>query len=186
MSEVVDTAPAREEFVAELPDEAPTGRSSDAPWGYKKDGTPARQRGRQAGYKLGTRSTRGSLETQIGAFLVTFNTPLRLIPALQNDALDQVEILALAKSMDQECQRSARFRKYVEQMLRVQGATSLIAVVAIIAGRRVVRHGLVPIPDEMGGAATVDAMLGGAISMMSGQGAINPNLVVMGKEAAAS
>lgn len=165
----------------------PSGTSPDAPYGYKKDGTPAKKRGRKPGSSSGT-STRGdyaprrgsvNLETQIGAFLFTINTPFQLF--LPKDALDAVEVQALAAAINQECQRNARFRKYVEQALRVQGGTSLLLVVAAIAGRRVARHNLIDIPEPIGNEG-FDAMLGGVISMASGKGAINPNLFVINNQ----
>ena len=165
----------------------PKSASPDAPYGYKKDGTPAKKRGRPSGSSSSSSSRsdyaprRGSvsLENQIGAFLFTVNAPLQLF--LSNDALDAVEIQALASAINQECQRNARFRKYVESALRVQGGTSLMLVVAAIAGRRVVRHNLVDIPQPIGNEGA-DAMLGGIISMASGKGAINPNLFVMNSQ----
>lgn len=158
----------------------PKGASPDAPYGYKKDGTPAKKRGRVAGTTssrpYAPRRTSGSIETQIGAFLFMVNAPFQLF--LSNDALDSVEIQALAHSIDQECQRNARFKKYVEQALAVQGGTSLVLVIAAIAGRRVVRHNLVTVPAPIGNDGA-DAMLGGIIGMTTGKGPINPNLFVM-------
>lgn len=141
----------------------------DAPYGYKKDGTPAKKRGRQAGSTNSGSSRvsrKGSLEKEIGALLVMVNLPLQMVPALQKDALDHVELTALAKALDQQCQTSPTFRKYVEQLLKVQGGTSLVAVVAMIAARRAIRHEILPveIPEEIGGAAGVDMMIGQAIA----------------------
>lgn len=184
------TEPNRE-LELDVVDETPvateaSAASSEAPYGYKKDGTPAKRRGRPAGstnLSGGVRrsSTRASLETQIGAFLVTINAPLMLFAA--KDALDHVEIEALAHAIDQECQRSARFRKYVEQALAVQGGTSLVLVVAAIAGRRVIRHDLVEVPAPLGNDGA-DAALGAVISMTTGKGPINPNISVMPNKAA--
>src|SRR4051812_32399852 len=136
-----------------------------------------RRRGRPPGSKnktyggapVGSRTRRGnSLETEIGALLVMVNMPLQLVPALQRDALDHIEIQALAKGINQECQVNPRFRKYVEQLLRVQGGTSLLAIVGMIAARRVVRHDIIPnIPDEIGGKDGVDTLIGQAIAMSS-------------------
>lgn len=143
----------------------------DAPYGLKKDGTPAKKRGRQKGStNTGTRASRisskGSLRTEIGGLLVLVNLPLQMVPVLQQDALDASEIDALAKAIDQECQTNPRFRKYIEQMLRVQGGTNLMFVVAAIAARRVVRHGIVPeeIMEPVGGREGVDLIIGQAIS----------------------
>jgi hypothetical protein len=176
-----DTAPVMEVFESEPIAEQPTmGSNPEAPYGYKKDGTPAKRRGRVPGSTLsGTRRTgsRGSLRTQIGGMLQLVNMPIQIISP--KNALDAVEIDALAKSLDEECQRSARFRKYMEQMLAVQGGTSLILVVGAIAGRRVVRNNLVAVPSEVGGNEGLDAIIGGFISMTTGSGPINPNLRVM-------
>lgn len=177
---VEDIAPAREEFIAEPPE-------PDKPQELNADGSVKRKRGRPPGSKNksggSSPSRAGSLETQIGALLWTVNIPLQLIPQLQRDALDQIEITALAKAIDAECKKSATFRKYVESALKVQGATSLVSVIALIAARRVVRHEIIDIPAEMGGAAGVDLTLGALISTVSGQGIINPNLQAMKQEA---
>lgn len=161
-----------------------TNTIEDAPYGYKKDGTPAKRRGRPAGPNSGTRRTggrrsTGSLRTQIGSLLVTINLPIQLLSA--KNALDRVEIDALAKSIDEECQRDARFRKYVEQMLAVQGGTSIVLVVGAIAGRRVARNNLISVPEPIGNQG-LDDMLGGVISMTTGSGIINPNLAQMAKQ----
>jgi hypothetical protein len=66
----------------------------------------------------------------------------------------------------------------VDQALAVQGGTSLVLVIAAIAGRRVVRHNLVTVPAPIGNDGA-DAMLGGIIGMTTGKGPINPNLFVM-------
>lgn len=168
--------------------ESKNGASPDAPYGYKKDGTPAKKRGRPAGSSgsgktYAPRRSSVSLQNQIGAFIVTVNMPLQLFMA--KDALDVVEIQALAHALDQECQRNARFKKYVETALAVQGGTSLILVIAAIAGRRVARHNLIDVPEPLGNEG-LDAMLGGVISMTTGQGPMNANLFTMGKQETSS
>lgn len=168
-----DTAPEPEEDL------------SAAPYGYKKDGTPAKRRGRKPGFSPGKssaprRSGAASLESQIGAFLWTVNAPLQLIPPLQRDALDATEIQALAHAIDEECKRSPRFRKYVVQALSIQGGTSLFLVVGAIIGRRAIRHDIVPVPEEIGGKAGADALLGGVIAMSTKTGAmLDPNIFSM-------
>lgn len=158
--------------VAPIPSDETFGNPVvDAPYGTKKDGTPAKKRGRPKGStNTGTRASRisskGSLRTEIGGMLVLVNMPLQMVPALQRDALDASEIDALAKAIDQECQTNATFRKYVEQMLRVQGGTNLMFVVAAIAARRVVRHGIVPddLTEPIGGREGLDLLIGQAIA----------------------
>lgn len=161
-----------------------TDHTVEAPYGYKKDGTPAKKRGRPAGstntggYTKGPRGPR-SLENQIGAMLFTFNIPLSMF--LPRDALGAEEVQALAHAIDQECQRSPRFKKYVENALKVQGGTSLALVVAAIIGRRVVRHNLIEVPQPIGNDGA-DAMLGSVIMMTTGKGAFDPNLFNMSKQ----
>jgi hypothetical protein len=93
-------------------------------------------------------------------------------------ALDPVEIEALAKALDMQCQTSARFRKYMESALKGIGGVSLIGVLAVIIGRRVVRADLVPIPTEAPiNKEQIDAMLGGVLSMSIAKGAINQDAV---------
>lgn len=171
------------------------GADDDAPFGRKPDGTPFKRRARgRPGYDSKPQTSTGSrqyaprrggasLETQIGALLFMVNTPLLMV--LPKDALDSVEIAALASAINDECQRSARFRKIVEQAIAVQGGTSLILVLGAIAGRRVLRHNIVTVPDPLSNEQ-VDALLGGVVSMASGKGPINSNLFVMKNQETAS
>lgn len=141
-------------------------------------GNPIKRRGRPPGSKNRTyggvavgsrRSSKESLKTQIGAMITTFNMPLMIVEPTRKYALDVSEIDALAIAIDTECQNNANFRKYVVQMLQVQGASSLVAVVAIIAGRRVVRAGLIPESAlaPIGGAEAADAVIGGLLPMVT-------------------
>lgn len=162
-------------------DEPVASVAADAPLGYTKAGLPRKRRGRPPGSSGVRRGrTTGSLKTQIGGMLIFVNMPISILSP--KNALDAVEIDALAKGIDDECQRNARFRKYVEQMLAVQGGSSLVLIGIAIAGRRVVRNGLVTVPAEIGTNEQIDATIGGIISMMGGNGPINPNLRVMTQE----
>ena len=135
----------------------------------RPDGSTSKPSGRPA-------KSRGSLETQIGGFLTMWNTPIRMMLPLY--ALDPVEIEALAKALDMQCQTSPRFRKYMESALKGIGGVSLIGVLAVIVGRRVVRADLVPIPTEAPvNKEQIDAMLGGVLSMSIAKGAINQEAV---------
>lgn len=170
---MVDTAPSRDDFVAAEPE-------ANLPE-LNADGTPKRRRGRPPGSKnrpkdgSAPRSGR-SLENQIGGMLILVNAPLQLIPLLQRDALDPVEIKALAKAVDQECQRSPKFRKYVESALKVQGASSLLAVVSLIGARRVVRH--IEVPETVGDAAAIDQTLGTILATVSNTSIVSPDIRV--------
>ena len=135
-----------------------------------------RRRGRPPGSKNRTTTSRSSanLEDQIGGLLVLVNAPLQLIPALSKDALDPTEIQALAKATALECERNATFKKYVLQVLKAQGSVGLIGVVALIVSRRAIRHGLLPIPPEIGGNDGADQALGFVIATMASGKPFNP------------
>ncbi len=118
-----------------------------------------KRRGRPPGSK--NRNTRASLKTEIGGTLTIVNTALAFSP-FAKDALDPIEIEALATALDEECKRSASFRRYVEYMTRtVSGGGSLLGVVAIIGVRRAARHNIVP--------AQFDSQLGGLLAMSIGK-----------------
>lgn len=59
------------------------------------------------------------------------------------DELDELEIMHLAKSLDAQCQRSPRFKRYVETFLGAAAGGGILAIVGIIAARRVARHGII-------------------------------------------
>jgi hypothetical protein len=59
------------------------------------------------------------------------------------DELDDVEISALAKSIDMQCQRSPRVRKYVSSFLGITAGAGLGGVVGLIVARRLARHGMI-------------------------------------------
>lgn len=109
-------------------------------------------------------STR-SLETEIGAFLVNVNLIILVTP-WRGDALDETEIMALARGIDEQAKRSPRFRRMVEYALGAQGMGGLPITVGIIIGRRAARHGIVPpnlgvTPDQL------DATLGEFLKVAS-------------------
>jgi hypothetical protein len=80
-------------------------------------------------------------------------------------ALDPIESTALIKAIDAECQVNARFRKYVESVVKGAGSVNLLSVVLIIVGRRVVRAGVLPIPEDSPiQAPAIDNLLGTILS----------------------
>ena len=125
----------------------------------RKDGTTGDSAPRTPGAPRGSRSIR----TEVGSLLVTVNLPLSMF--LPVDALAPEETDALAMSIDDQCKRSPRFKSYVLQALKVQSATSLLAVVAMIGGRRAARHGIIP---EAMQPQQLDNALGVALQMMTG------------------
>ena len=82
-----------------------------------------------------------SLETEIGALLISAN--LMASPFIKNDMLDELEIMALAHAVDEQAQRSPRFRKMVIRAIETAGGANLFTIVLIIAGRRAARHGVI-------------------------------------------
>ena len=117
----------------------------------RPDGTTSKPTGRP--------KSKASLEAQISGFVTLINM---FVTSFKPDyALDQVEANALVKAIDQECQANARFRKYVESVVKGVGGANLIGVALIIIGRRVVRANLLPIPDESPiKAKEIDNLLG--------------------------
>lgn len=89
-------------------------------------------------------STR-SLKSEISAAIMQVNLVLMIFPPTRADALDMVEIDALADALDEQAKKSARFRKALEGALLASSGGSLVGVIAIILGRRAARHGIMPI-----------------------------------------
>ena len=116
---------------------------------------PPKRRGRPPGST--NRKTRKSLKTEIGGTLALLNMGIAMTP-VRDDALDAVEIEALANGLNEEAQRSPQFRKYLEYVIGVTGAGgSLLPVIGMIAGRRAARHGYLP--------REFDTLLGSVLAM---------------------
>ena len=103
-----------------------------------------KRRGRPPGSKNRSSARTPSLENQIGALLVSMNFVVMIIPPLSRDALDDAEITALARAIDQQCKTSPRFRKYVETALAAGSGGQLMTVALMIVARRASRHGILP------------------------------------------
>lgn len=111
----------------------PKGSKNKAPREPKATGTKPR-RGRPPGQ---------SRKAKIGGLLTMFNMALQMTP-LRSDALDALEIEALAKSLDEEARKSPTFAKYLDVALGVGGAGGLWSVLGLVAMRRAARHGVLP------------------------------------------
>jgi hypothetical protein len=111
----------------------------------------------------GRPKTKGSLENQISGFVTLVNM---FVMSFKPDmALDQIESTALVRALDQECQANARFRKYMESIVKVGGGANLLSVVVLIVGRRAARANLLPMPDESPiKNADIDRMCGALIA----------------------
>lgn len=82
-----------------------------------------------------------SIEQDIAALLIQAN--IMLAPILKDDVMDDVEILSLAKAIDEQAKTSPRFRAALQRMFTMMGGTGLVGVVVVIAARRAARHGLI-------------------------------------------
>lgn len=123
---------------------------------------PKRGRGRPRGSKTSASApSRQSFKSQIAGVLMTINLGLYVIPGLRQDALDTVEIEALAKALDEQAKVSPRFRKYLQAALTATSGGQLFGVCVIIGARRAARHGVLP-PDMDG---VFGAMLASAQNM---------------------
>lgn len=92
-----------------------------------------------------------SMVNNIAALLIQTN--LMLAPLLKNDVMDDTEILALAKAVDDQAKKSPRFRKALVRMMEMSGGTGLVSISVIIIARRAARHGyLSPDWDQKLGA----------------------------------
>jgi hypothetical protein len=115
-----------------------------------------------------TRSRSASLESQLTGFVVLINT---FVMAFQpRMALDLVEQTALVKALDAQCQASPKFRKYVESVVKGLGGVSLMGVVALIIARRVIRAGVLPIPEnDQIKPQNIDDLLGSILFASTGK-----------------
>lgn len=148
-----------------------------------KPGRP-RGSGTRSGGKARMPRTPKSLYPEISAFLMMANTLVTMTPVGSKyeptgkfttmeiaqgmsipipemnmvklgDELDEMEIAHLAKSIDAQCQRSPRFKRYIETFLGAAAGGGILAVVGIIAARRAARHGIID--------ASLDPKLGGIL-----------------------
>jgi hypothetical protein len=84
---------------------------------------------------------------------------------LRADALDPVEIDALAAAIDAEAKRNPTFRKYLFRALGVAtGAGGIVGVVGVIGMRRAARHGVLPVELDETGAMVLQMMTGATAS----------------------
>lgn len=110
--------------------------------GFGPLASPTPKRGGKKETKPPSGVSQKSLATEIAAVLIQAN--LILTPVLRGDAMDDVEIMALAKAMDEQAKKSPRFRKALMKALEATGGAGLLTVVGMILGRRASRHGYVP------------------------------------------
>lgn len=118
---------------------------------------PKRRRGRPPGSR-NVRSAK-SLRKDLEGLITLANTIVVIVAP--NDALEPVEVEALANALDEQAKQNPRFRRMLESAVSVAGGSSLIMVAGMIVTRRLARHGMIP------GGQMVDMMLGGVIRMTS-------------------
>lgn len=141
-----------------LPEDAKNGETTPEDIKPKRRGRPPRDPNAPASQR-GRRPK--SLETQIGSALMTFNIPLWAFPQTRNDALDDAEIQALAKALDQQARVSPTFRKYLVGALEATSGGQLVSVLLVITARRMARHEFI-FPKEADNA--LGKMLGAAVN----------------------
>lgn len=100
------------------------------------------KRGRPTTIRGGASSK--SLKQEISGLLMTINLAIMVIPPLRQDAMDMVEIEALADALDEQAKKSAKFRKALETALAGASGGTLLGVCAIIGARRAARHNVLP------------------------------------------
>jgi hypothetical protein len=179
-----DTSDVSEEFASGSIDVAPkqsrSGRrfERDAQGRVlNSDGSIRKARGTSTGTGTSTTRTRVNLEDQISGFIQLINTVVMAFKPIM--ALEPIESLALAKALNQQCQTSPKFRKYLEKALAGYGSANLFGVVAMIAVRRVARADLLPIPaDSPMKAQDIDNMCGALLMASTGKAVSGLNVQV--------
>ena len=166
MSTLNDEGAIENEFSTDIAPDNGTKRRGRQP--YPRDpitGEMIRPDGSK-GKTAGKPRSKISLEAQLDGFVTLVNTFVLAFKPLYG--LDQLEKSALVKALDQQCQTSPKFRKYIEKFLQGAGGVNLLGVVLIIVSRRVLRANLIPIPDEAPiHAAELDNMAGALLFAMT-------------------
>jgi hypothetical protein len=153
------------EFSTDIAPDSGSKRRGRQPYPRDEMGNIVRPDGSK-GKSVGRPRSKISLEAQLDGFVTLVNTFVLAFKPLYG--LDQVEKSALVKALDQQCQTSPKFRKYIEKFLQGAGSANLFGVVIIILSRRVLRANLIPIPaDAPIHAAELDNMAGALLFAMT-------------------
>lgn len=104
------------------------------------------RRGRPPGSGTGRKPRKRNLTDEIGGYLTMLNLAFAFMPdPLRGDALDAMEISALAKALNDYAQQNATVYKYLSTVLVQGGSLANLAMVAgLIAARRLARHQVLP------------------------------------------
>lgn len=170
----VVTADENEVILDEVPDIAPNPPRRRGRQPYPRDtaGNIIRPDGTTS-KPVGRPRSKISLEAQLDGFVTLVNTLILAYKPLY--ALDPIEKAALVKALDQQCQTSPKFRKYIEKFLQGAGGVNLLGVVLIIVSRRALRANLLPMPaDAPIQPRDLDNMAGAMLFAMT-QGTPNVN-----------
>lgn len=106
----------------------------------------AKVSGRESGLDL---KEPKSMEKEISVFVGECNSLLLLTPWTNPEALEQMEAMALIQGWDQAQMTDPKFRKWTTKFIGGSGKFSLIGAVALIAANRLIRHNIIPMPDEV-------------------------------------
>lgn len=118
------------------------------------DAPPKRSRSRSTSSKSrASGMTRAQLRTALDQFVTFINTILQTVAPY--DALQPKEVAVLVNALEEQAEKTPRFRRGLEALLTVTSGGSLGLVVGILIGRRLARRrvfgGLSPMVDAMGG-----------------------------------
>lgn len=92
-------------------------------------------------------SQRGSLRKQIGILVGGLNDVLQAVPFTREDALSQDEGDKLVDALDQAQQSNARIKRFLVRSTEGAGVLPLVFVGLSIVLSRLIRHGMLPVPD---------------------------------------
>lgn len=98
--------------------------------------------------------TRAQIRQALDQFVTFINTILQAVAPL--DALQPKEVAVLVNALEEQADKSPRFRRGLETLLTVTSGGSLGLIVGIIIGRRLARRQMFgrtfsPMVDAMGG-----------------------------------
>jgi hypothetical protein len=130
-------------------DDSP-GFDPEAPYGRKKDGTPAKKRGRQPGSSGGSRTTSlAKLEPELADKIVEYiGLPMTVISPLAAGVIDN-RAEKTAKSCIRLAESSPRFRQALESFIKGSAVSDIgLTAVAVLVAIRIDRTDQTP--EEMG------------------------------------
>jgi hypothetical protein len=112
-----------------------------------EQGPPGRRKRSDVGRPRGPRAPKYDYEALLGGWLFAANSVIRLTP-LRDDALDLLELSALARQLAEEVKRNAQLRRYIDAVASTTAGGMLVGVILGIGARRMARRNFI-IPAEL-------------------------------------